>query len=368
MRRRARGVARGALVGLAVASLVVALLGVEAVLRVIATVREPTVLGGRPWLIDDPIVGQRNRPSFVDPSTGVAINALGLRGGEITVAKPPNTFRVLCLGDSTTFGVWRNDVFDIRFDTSYPAELEQILRESGTRAEVLNAGVMGYTTAHALRLLLTELRPLSPDVVTIRLGNNDHTLIGMQPWYLSVTTPYDLLRRLPAGAFHWQIVRLSVDGYQRWTGPTRRWRQVYKVPIEEFERNLHRLIETARAMGAKPLLLDFPYRPIEQGPWQGEELPNTTTEARNLEELHAIHESYQAVVERVGRETGVPLVATAAALRAQPMRTFTDFDNSHPNAAGLHETAVQLFDALVRLGWLGPGSRNASLQIGEPAS
>ena len=354
MRSRERGVARGALLGLAVASVVVALLGVEAALRVAARFHEPTILGGRPWLIDDPIVGQRNRPGFTDPSLGIAINALGLRGPEVTVAKPAGTVRVLCLGDSTTFGVWRNDVFEIRFDTSYPAELAQLLQARGVRAEVLNAGVMGYTTAHALRLLLTELRSLAPDVVTVRLGNNDHTLVGLQPWYLSVTTPYDLLRRLPAGAFHWQIVRLGVDGYQRWTGPQRRWQQTYKVPIEEFERNLHRLIETARGMGANPLLLDFPYRPIDQGPWQGEALPNSTTEARNLEELHAIHDRYQVVVERVARETGVPFVATAPALRAQPVRTFTDFDNSHPNAAGLHETGVQLLDALVRLGWVGP--------------
>jgi lysophospholipase L1-like esterase len=357
-RRRAGRVAYAALAALVV------VLGVEGLLRLRTRLFPPPPYApNSPWLVADPVAGHRNQPGFADPARGIAINRLGLRGSDVPPAKPTGRLRILCLGDSTTFGVWRNDVFEIRYDTSYPAELDALLRERGyARAEVLNAGVMGYTTAHALRLLLSRLRPLAPDVVTIRLGNNDHTLTGFQPWWLSVTTPYDLLRALPAHAFDWQIVQTSVDGYQRLTGPRATLQPTYKVPIDEFERNVGRLIASVRALGARPMLLDFPYRPIGQGEWRGEPLPNPTTDARNLEELHAIHARYQAVAARVARASGVPFVATEAALRSSPERTFTDFDNSHPNAAGLRATALAIFDALVDLGWLEParGARSVT--------
>ena len=111
------------------------------------------------------------------------LGALGLALVCLLGAGPGAGPVILCLGDSTTFGTWREGTFGLRFDTSYPAELERLLHERGwTGVDVVNGGVMGYTTAHALRLLLTTLRSLEPDVVTIRLGNNDHTLLGAQPW------------------------------------------------------------------------------------------------------------------------------------------------------------------------------------------
>jgi hypothetical protein len=60
------------------------------------------------------------------------------------------------------------------------------------------------------------------------------------------------------------------------------------------------------------------------------------------------------VVVRVAGEHDVPVVETAAALRSAPGRTFTDYDNSHPNADGLRVIGSELAAALVHLGWLGP--------------
>jgi lysophospholipase L1-like esterase len=349
MARRRRGH-----VGMAALSTVLAVLAVEGTLRLVEHVRAPRLLPGYAWMRSDTILGHRNIPGYRGRQ-GFTIDALGLRGPGVTVPKPPGTVRILCLGDSTTFGTWREGTLGLRFDTSYPAELERLLHERGwTNVEVVNGGVMGYTTAHALRLLLTTLRSLEPDVVTIRLGNNDHTLLGAQPWWISSATPYALLRTLPAWSFEWQVVRLGVDAWQRETAPPLPPSPVYKVSLAELERNYVRLFETARRMGARPLVLDFPYRPIDQGPWRGEPLPNGSTEARSLEELHAIHARYQAVVLRVAEAHDVPVVATAAALRSAPVRTFTDFDNSHPNADGLRIIGSELATALARLHWLGP--------------
>lgn len=348
-----RGRHVGRLIVLATVSALLTVLGVEGGLRLVSRLRAPHLLPGMPWMMSDIIVGHRNIPGFSDPKRGIAIDGLGLRGPEVAIPKPPGVVRILCLGDSTTFGVWRNGVLDVRFTTSYPSELERVLHERGRRdVEVVNGGVMGYTTAHALRLLVTKLRAVAPDVITIRLGNNDHTLLDVQPWWLSGATPYDLLWSLPPWAFDWQIVRVGVDAYQRLTVPPAAATPTYKVPLPELERNLERLVESATRLGARTLFLDFPYRPIEQGPWLGEELPNFATEARSLEELHAIHARYQAVVQRFAHERGLPFVETASALRSDPLPTFTDYDNSHPNAEGLRVIGGRLADALVDLGWL----------------
>ena len=52
----------------------------------------------------DPVLTFRNRRSAVFPDAGVRINARGLRGPEIDEQKHAGVRRVLCLGDSCTFG------------------------------------------------------------------------------------------------------------------------------------------------------------------------------------------------------------------------------------------------------------------------
>ncbi|MFQ5473873.1 MAG: SGNH/GDSL hydrolase family protein, partial [Dehalococcoidia bacterium] len=72
------------------------------------------------------------------------MNEHGLRGPSITVEKPPNTFRVLCLGDSFTFGE------GVRQHDTYPTRLQALLSQAmpDKTVEVLNAGVRGYGTRH----------------------------------------------------------------------------------------------------------------------------------------------------------------------------------------------------------------------------
>jgi lysophospholipase L1-like esterase len=354
------GAPRVASLLLALASGLAATLAVEGGLRAARSLRPRAVAPGMPWLVADPIVGHRNRPGFRDPRLGIAIDALGFRGTEVAVAKSPGTSRVVCLGDSTTFGSWRQGAYDVRYDTSYPAELARRFdADPGPRVEVVNAGVMGYTVAHVLRLFVTRVARLAPDVVVVRIGNNDHALLGPQPWWVSGTTPVGLLTVLPPPLLDWEVVRLGDDAYQRVTAPPLPPAPVRRVPIDEFERDLGRLVAAIRGVGARPVFLDFPYRPVGRGPWRGEPLPNDSTDARTLEELAALHATYQAVVARVAAATGVALVRTEDALAAQADRTFTDFDNSHPTGDGYRVIAGVLHDALAPPGRAAAGGRSA---------
>ena len=95
----------------------------------------------------------------------VSTNELGLRHGELASGNP---FRILALGDSTTFGVGVDD------GDTWPAQLQAILDPEGTgRYEVLNAGVPGYSAYQGLRYLELRGLDLKPMIVIVNFGHND---------------------------------------------------------------------------------------------------------------------------------------------------------------------------------------------------
>jgi acyl-CoA thioesterase-1 len=73
---------------------------------------------------------------------------------------------VVFLGDSLTAGLGLDE------DQAYPAILDRQLREAGTPARVINAGVSGDTTAGGLSRL-NWLLGQHPDVLVLGLGAND---------------------------------------------------------------------------------------------------------------------------------------------------------------------------------------------------
>jgi hypothetical protein len=163
-------------IALATMSLVVALLSLEFGLRA-ASFSEG--MAGAPvgmwgWTRYDPVLGFGNVPGFRMPELAIEINSLGFRGAETERKKSSGVIRVVCLGDSTTFGIWVDSPKDLHADVPYPAELERLARVDGLPVEVINAGVLGQTSATALVQLLVQVLPLQPDVITLRVGSNDH--------------------------------------------------------------------------------------------------------------------------------------------------------------------------------------------------
>jgi lysophospholipase L1-like esterase len=99
----------------------------------------------------------------------VATNSFGFRSPEIVPAKPPGLLRILCLGDSQTFG---NGVDQ---DLTYPALLQaRIGSRAGTsHVQVVNTGVQGYDPVQEVDLLQRLAPRLRPDVVTVGIYLND---------------------------------------------------------------------------------------------------------------------------------------------------------------------------------------------------
>ena len=98
------------------------------------------------------------------------VNSFGFKGPDIALPKPSNTFRIVTIGDSCTWGS-DQDYF------TYPRALERALKQQLQAAgcplnvEVVNAGVLGYNYERVLQRI-DEYLAVEPDLVTLYLGWN----------------------------------------------------------------------------------------------------------------------------------------------------------------------------------------------------
>lgn len=90
------------------------------------------------------------------------INELGLRNKEVKVEKEKGTYRILCFGDSWTFG-WGVDV-----EYSWPMQMENYLKANGyTNVEVINCGQGGQFTTTYQQFVSKAVPLLKPDLVLV---------------------------------------------------------------------------------------------------------------------------------------------------------------------------------------------------------
>jgi len=134
--------------------------------------------GVRPLLYDqDPYVGFSSTiPLFVEKmgSEGVMLrvtadNRLRLfNKQEFPVEKEPGTYRIFCLGGSTTYGRPYNDM------TSFAGWLREFLpaADPSRRWEVINAGGISYAS-YRVALLMEELVRYEPDLFIVYSGQNE---------------------------------------------------------------------------------------------------------------------------------------------------------------------------------------------------
>jgi hypothetical protein len=103
-----------------------------------------------------------------DGSWRFVTNSRGLRDTRnFAYDKPPGVLRVLSLGDSQTQG------YEVRQEATFSAVLERYLESHSVRAQVLNAGVAGFSTAEELAYLISEGHKYKPDVVVVGFYAND---------------------------------------------------------------------------------------------------------------------------------------------------------------------------------------------------
>ncbi|HYV26296.1 MAG TPA: SGNH/GDSL hydrolase family protein, partial [Candidatus Eisenbacteria bacterium] len=96
----------------------------------------------------------------------VHINSWGTRGPEFLPAKPPNTLRIVSLGDSRTFGWGLSEA------ETYSGRLEKLLRERlEQNVEVINAGVNAWSYPQMLVFFRERALAWQPDIVLLAGAN-----------------------------------------------------------------------------------------------------------------------------------------------------------------------------------------------------
>ena len=112
-------------------------------------------------LVDD--VSEKTHPEFY------TINSEGLRGVEFSKDKPDNTYRIIAVGGSTTFGAGVTD------ENTWPRILEKKLQSisESKNIEVINAGISAITSFNENKLIKEKLIRYKPDLIIVYDGNND---------------------------------------------------------------------------------------------------------------------------------------------------------------------------------------------------
>jgi hypothetical protein len=198
----------------------------------------------------------------------IDVNSLGFRGEEISPTKPPGTFRIFALGESTTFG-WKGARTHRQ---AWPALLEAKLRAAyPTRAiEVVNGGVPGWTSVQQRVNFMLRVSKLGPDAVLIYHGNNDLSL----SWVPDVETKTIYgVEAPPAGDTWWNRLlehsyvfmdlRFRAQLFQR------SLREKHDEPdpaaLRLLRQTLGGLVRDASGVNAKVAIATFPHALDEQG-------------------------------------------------------------------------------------------------------
>jgi len=117
-------------------------------------------------------LGYRQKPNshfrYANGTVATA-NAMGFRGPAVSVPKPPGTFRIVLLGESTTHGWGVSDSETI--DAYMRRALDQ--RYPARHVEVVNLAFDGYDAYQLYQRLETDGLGLQPDVLIVNSGIND---------------------------------------------------------------------------------------------------------------------------------------------------------------------------------------------------
>jgi lysophospholipase L1-like esterase len=183
----------------------------------------------------EPDLGYLHKPSFEGTLVGapVKINARGLRDRELPYEKPGSVFRILCLGDSVTFG------WGVQGETTFARGLEALLNRDRApeKFQVINAGVGGYNTVQEAAFYRTEARKYASDLVLLFFTVNDAA---------PALTP---LQGTPAN-------------------PEDRFRNLGRVSLETFKRIFATLVGFVRYMALPKTDVLADYRAGSDGNWE----------------------------------------------------------------------------------------------------
>ena len=296
----------------------------------------------------DPLLFWRVRSNLrevVWDFTVVSTNSQGWRHETDIGPKPPGAFRIVCLGDSVTFGfrvplVFPDKPRDYARDLlPYPLLIERQLREAnpGQPIDVIPLAVPAYTTYQGLNLLRREIDLLKPDVVTACFGWND---ICLRPIPDRQSMPVDWAHV----SVRWLLCHSqALVHFSRWSH-TRKAKAdhpsvgppVPRVSSEDYVANLLKIADLAHAHGAKAVLIAPVYRDAHTNPPEAE-----------------LIRQYRDALQGAAQARGAPYLRIEELTETSfPANDKLFGENIHPNSAGHEIMANELLQFLSAQGML----------------
>lgn len=218
----------------------------------------------------DPLLLWRLKPNLDHvywDFTDVSTNAQSFRADYPIGRKPAGTFRIVCLGDSVTFGyrvppVWPERPRDFNPEWQpYPMLLEKELRKANPNRsiEVFPMAVPGYTSHQGLAWLRRDIGYLQPDMVIASFGWNDASVsdapdretIDTRWWPVTIRWLIDHSQAF-AHATRWLRSRNDVKPVVRTPVP--------RVSQQEYVDNFKAIVRLAKDHGAGVIVIGAPYR------------------------------------------------------------------------------------------------------------
>ena len=284
----------------------------------------------------------------------VRINSLGFRGEEFPAGHRQGLFRVLCLGDSYTFGPYVDD------HATFPAVLYRLLKErptgSGDVGEVINGGANGFTIADELMFLESKALALEPDLVILAFSPNDVGDLGRPQPQIELMRDHARLKSVVLLGPILELLQTTAvfNGMQRTAAWLRlRQRRVGETPTgafpealwDRYRSLLEELSSLLRRHGTRLLVVAWPSALQISG-----EDPMV----------------YQERLELYTRELEIAYLDLAPAVREVETGGVNPFllpHDSHPSAAGYEAAALAIVVELERLGYLSKGGAASAVPV-----
>jgi lysophospholipase L1-like esterase len=295
-----------------------------------------------PIYMADPLLFWRVRPNLKEVPwdfTMLSTNDQGWRTDHHIGRKPRDGFRIVCVGDSVTFGFRVPMVFAERshdYDHNlfpYPALCEKRLQGTNPsrRIEVIPLAVPGYTSYQGLNLLRRDIVSLKPDVVTVCFGWNDVCLRSLPDRILMpVDWPRVTARTLMCHSqallhfARWQRRKQSKTNHPANAVP------VARVSRDDYVANLLAISKLAREHGAQAVVIGQVYRDARANP----------PEAKMVGE-------YRDALREAAAANGVPYLQVDELIETNyPANDRLFGEAIHPNAAGHEIMATALLKFL----------------------
>ncbi len=307
----------------------------------VANEKQSTIFEG------DPLLLWRLRPNLdhaVWDFTVLSTNAQHYRSDYPIGRKAPGAIRIVCLGDSVTFGyrvpvVWPDKPDDYNREwLPFPMLLEKQLRGAnpGRRIEAITMAVPGYTSHQGLAWLRRDIDALQPDLLIVSFGWNDVSFSDAPDreairtdWYVVATRWLIDHSQAFAHATRWLRARSSST-----QGPAPR--PVPRVSDTEFVSNMRSITSLARGHGAKVLVMAAPYRDLQTNPPEARLMTHYRDSLRNA--IQQDHVPFLVILE-----------LTEA---AHPSNEGWFGELIHPNHMGHRLIASELLKSVPRYGLL----------------